>query len=187
MTNTFIETLKNETFTENGAVTKISTQNTLVDFFFHAPALRVANNFEKVLDLFKASFHFNKELTLRSLFYIRDCRGGQGERRIFRMCLEWLAENITFYRAVVTSVFQVAVLGEQPFIVEQVYFKIVAPVMVYCSHFDMSVHLLDFNEIRTSECSADGVQQRRKLLGVNFPTSVPQAKRTAYHTVCVVF
>ena len=95
MTNTFIETLKNEAFTENGAITKISTKNTLVDFFFHAPALRVTNNFEKVLDLFKASFHFNKELTLRGLFYIRDCRGGQGERRIFRMCLEWLAENET--------------------------------------------------------------------------------------------
>lgn len=93
MTNTFIETLKNETFTENGAIAKISTTNALVDFFFHAPALRVTNTFEKVLDLFKASFYFNKELTLRCLFYIRDCRGGQGERRIFRMCLEWLAEN----------------------------------------------------------------------------------------------
>lgn len=80
----------NKTVTENNAVTLRSTNNPLVDFFALAGATR--NNQELGLDLFKKAFSFNKLGAIRVLFYLRDIRGGQGERQLFRNCLTYLAE-----------------------------------------------------------------------------------------------
>ncbi len=51
------------------------------------------NNVEKALDLFKKAFAEDRELAIRILFYLRDVRGGQGERTLFRTCLQWLGEE----------------------------------------------------------------------------------------------
>lgn len=81
----------NKTHTENGAVTLRSTTDPLVDFFALAGATR--KNPELGLDLFKKAFAKDKQIAVRTLFYLRDVRGGQGERMLFRNCLQYLAEN----------------------------------------------------------------------------------------------
>ena len=77
--------------TENGAVTLRTTNNPLVDFFALAGSTR--GNPELGLDLFKKAFAYDKQAAIRVLFYLRDIRGGQGERELFRNCLEYLAVN----------------------------------------------------------------------------------------------
>lgn len=81
----------NRTKTENGAETLRTTNNPLVDFFALAGATR--GNQTLGLDLFKKAFAFDKQSAIRVLFYLRDVRGGQGERALFRNCLEYLAIN----------------------------------------------------------------------------------------------
>lgn len=89
--NSFTAIFNNTTYTENGAVTNISSQDPVLDWFFHGPALRYAEK-DRILTLFTNAFKKDPALTLKILFYIRDCRGGQGEREIFRTCLVYLAE-----------------------------------------------------------------------------------------------
>ena len=72
--------------TENGAITFTSTLNHNLDFFALASAKR-ANPMEAV-SLFNEAYHENPVTALLNLFYLRDIRGGQGERSIFRLCLE---------------------------------------------------------------------------------------------------
>jgi hypothetical protein len=76
-------------FTEKGAETHTRTGSSLVDFFAQGAAMR--DNNKMALDLFKKAFSEDREKAIRILFYIRDVRGGQGEREIFRRCLNWLA------------------------------------------------------------------------------------------------
>lgn len=77
--------------TENNAVTLHSSQNPLVDFFALAGATR--KNPEIGLDLFTKAFAHDRQAAVRILFYLRDIRGGQGERQLFRNCLAYLAEH----------------------------------------------------------------------------------------------
>ncbi len=93
--NTFMNQLKEENnykYTENGGLAYKSTMNQVYDLFAFGAAYRQRSDEDCVL-LFKKAFEENEELALKCLFYIRDCRGGQGERRFFRVCLKWLAEN----------------------------------------------------------------------------------------------
>lgn len=91
---TFLQNLASESNrsarTENGAVTLRSTLNPLVDFFALAGATR--KNPGLGLDLFKKAFAHDQLGAIRVLFYLRDIRGGQGERLLFRNCLNYLAQ-----------------------------------------------------------------------------------------------
>lgn len=91
------------THTENGAITHASTGSALVDFFFHAPAMRNEQDIDRIVNLFNRAFEKNPQDALRTLFYLRDIRGGQGERRVFRTILAansnmefktWLLHNL---------------------------------------------------------------------------------------------
>lgn len=79
------------TETENGALTFNRSESPLVDFYALAGAMR--NNEEDALDLFKKAFSFDRLSAIKILFYLRDVRGGQGERKLFRNCLEWLGTS----------------------------------------------------------------------------------------------
>ena len=91
--NTFMNGLKNASnyaVTENGAVTHKSTRSDLLDMFAMGAAMRTRSN-EDVILMFRKAFAENPVYALKCLFYIRDVRGGQGERRFFRVCMKDLA------------------------------------------------------------------------------------------------
>lgn len=79
-------------YTENGALAHKRLNSDVYTLFAFGAAYRKRSD-EDVILLFKNAFEENAELALKCLFYIRDCRGGQGERRFFRVCMKWLAEN----------------------------------------------------------------------------------------------
>lgn len=91
--NGLIGAMFNETSyssTENGALTFNRSGSTLVDFYAQAGATRGT---KRGLDLFKTAFSEDRLSAIKILFYLRDIRGGQGERTLFRDCLEWLGIN----------------------------------------------------------------------------------------------
>ncbi len=97
MSNAFLEGMKtasNYTRTENGALTHKSTMDGLMDLFAMGAAYRTRTD-EDVILLFKNAFMENPTYALKCLFYIRDVRGGQGERRFFRVATKWLASYDT--------------------------------------------------------------------------------------------
>jgi len=74
--------------TENGAVTHSTSTNAVLDFFALAGAMR--NNQTQVKTLFRKAFAEDRQLAIRALFYLRDVRGGQGERDLFRVLFKEL-------------------------------------------------------------------------------------------------
>ena len=84
----------NFTYTENGALTHKTSKSDLLDLFAMGAAYRTRSDEDCIL-LFKKAFVENPVYALKCLFYIRDCRGGQGERRFWRVCMKWLASYET--------------------------------------------------------------------------------------------
>lgn len=82
----------NFALTENGGVTHKSTLNGVLDLFAMGAAYRKRSDEDCIL-LFKKAYNMSPKYALKCLFYIRDVRGGQGERRFFRVCMNWLAKN----------------------------------------------------------------------------------------------
>ena len=93
MTNSLLNGLKTATnynYTENGSVAHKSTLSAIYDMYALGGAYRNRTNADCIL-LFKNALAENEELAMKCLFYLRDVRGGQGERRFFRVCMNWLA------------------------------------------------------------------------------------------------
>lgn len=86
----------NKTRTENGALSNKSTLNDLLDFFASGGSTRERSE-DYIIHLFQNAFAQDKLSALKLLFYFRDCREGQGERRLFRTIIKWLANHYSEY------------------------------------------------------------------------------------------
>ena len=93
----FINAISQDTnktaYTENGALSYKSTLNHVLDFFSKSGALR--DNPNDALDYFMKAYAEDKTLADKALFYCRDIREGQGERKNFKHILRWLATRHT--------------------------------------------------------------------------------------------
>ena len=88
----YIKQEANKTFTENGAVTYESTGSECLDLFATVGALRNESDAE-IITRFIRAYTENPDTAMKLLFFARDVRGGLGERRVFRVILNWLAAN----------------------------------------------------------------------------------------------
>lgn len=84
----------NVAYTENGARAFATTESLLLDFFAQGGAIRNRSEQDKI-SMFTKAFGENPTLALRTLFYFRDVRGGQGERDTFRVIVKYLADRHT--------------------------------------------------------------------------------------------
>lgn len=98
MNSNFKDLLKEESnselhaFTENGAVGFQTSGKCLVNLNFKISSYR--NKDEKEIEKdFERAFAENALYAIKFLFFASDVRQGLGERRFFRVCLNWLEKN----------------------------------------------------------------------------------------------
>ena len=82
----------NVSITENGALGFATTFKPLLDLNYMVASLRSLDK-EKVTKLFAKAYFENKLLAIKWLFFAGDVRFGLGERRLFRIGLEFLANT----------------------------------------------------------------------------------------------
>lgn len=82
----------NKKLTENGAVGYETTGKKLVDLNFAVASLRNESERE-IVNRFIQAFYEDRVLAMKWLFFLRDVRGGLGERRTFRIIIKYLAES----------------------------------------------------------------------------------------------
>jgi hypothetical protein len=88
--NTFVSAVQNQsTRTANGMVARKSTASACVDLFFKIGASRGKD----ITKDFVAAYAEDKEVALRIAQWVRDVRGGAGEREIFRQILKYLDKH----------------------------------------------------------------------------------------------
>ena len=100
--NTFEEAMKKVgilNVTENGALSYETTMKPLVDCNFRVADYRrfISNpdiyNSDFFISDIKKSFKSDELMTFLWLFFLRDCRGGLGERQLFRNAMIWLSDT----------------------------------------------------------------------------------------------
>lgn len=78
--------------TENNAVGYETTGKALVDLNFATASLRKESE-KEIINRFVRAFYEDRVLAVKWLFFLRDVRGGMGERRTFRIIIRYLAES----------------------------------------------------------------------------------------------
>ena len=82
------------TTTENGHAAASTTGSAVLDLYGQVGALRGQDKI-RILNLLEKAFKDDLLLATRTVFYARDCRGGTGERELFRLAICWMAQNYT--------------------------------------------------------------------------------------------
>jgi hypothetical protein len=91
--NTLVNALRTrDNHTENGMTTNSSTLNACVDLFFTIGAMRGQDK-NRLISNFSKAFNEDALTAMRILFWVRDVRGGAGERQIFRDIMQYLVDN----------------------------------------------------------------------------------------------
>lgn len=90
MSNKFLVAFNGMTQTANGAATFKSSGHAVLDFFSQAGAMR--GKFFDAWRLFEQSLAEDELLAMKALFHLRDVRGGQGERDLFRCIVYRLSQ-----------------------------------------------------------------------------------------------
>ena len=91
----FSEVMREEskwTKTENGADAKNTTDSALLDMFATIGSMRSRSE-DEIIQKFELAFQEDPLGAMRCLFWARDCRGGAGERRVFRVLLPYIAQK----------------------------------------------------------------------------------------------
>lgn len=78
--------------TENGAAGYARTNHALTDFFYKIGSMRSWDS-KKIINEFMPVYAEDKRRAFELLFFIRDCRGGQGERRVFNILFGWIIKT----------------------------------------------------------------------------------------------
>lgn len=93
--NTFLqEAQSSDSLTNNGAVTNSTSLNKCLDLFFLAGACREVSDGDIIIKLEKA-YQEDQTKCLKIIFWAGDIRYGAGERRFFKLALEWLYNHHT--------------------------------------------------------------------------------------------
>jgi hypothetical protein len=91
--NKFFETISTEkALTQNGALTNSTSLNPILDLFFLAGACRKESE-KNIIAKIQQAYSFDKDKTLKVIFWAGDIREGAGERRFFRIALKFLDNN----------------------------------------------------------------------------------------------
>lgn len=97
MDNTFTSAARNYTTTENGHVAVKSTGSAVLDLYGQIGALRGMDFDTRVRPLIDRALAEDPLLTMKTIFYGRDARGGTGERQLFRDIIAYLANKCPWY------------------------------------------------------------------------------------------
>jgi hypothetical protein len=172
----------NVTYTENGALTLKSTKSSLLDFFSLGGALRTRSESD-IINIFIKAWHENHDLALRTLFYLRDIRGGQGERRTFRIILKQLGNQ---YPDIVIKNFKfIAEMGRYDDFFELLGTQCESQVLEFLSQ---QIHLDIFNRINLKPVSllakwapslntSSAVTRKQALIFKNYLKLTPKSYR----------
>lgn len=92
--NTLTNGASNVSITENGAVGYKTTGKKLLDLNFAVSSLRSRDD-SSIEHMFSSACAEDINTAIVWLFFARDVRGGLGERRLFRVCMKYLAREFS--------------------------------------------------------------------------------------------
>lgn len=90
--NTLLSSGHNHSVTENGAVGYRTTGRKLLDLNFMVSSMRNMTE-DQIITRYAEACMEDIDRAIVWLFFVRDVRGGMGERRVFRVCMKYLASR----------------------------------------------------------------------------------------------